>query len=1144
METSNENEVKTNLQSVIFEVEEIRKKLRKVREDADQRGREVPEEKSQIKWMNFRAKKKQWELDQRLEKTMRERDELEIVKIKIHGQREEVEQKLEDAATTIVTMGVMKANIEKAAAEISNIREEMLKVQRKMEENKEEVKKFMDKLNSMKAWVSKWIMTEPAIKQTFSVNTSKFQEPQKETHKDTLKDPTPGIVTDQEGAEDEITKDAMSLQQSITSEDQHQSDKIKDEEHMHPEHKQKQECHFFAVDIEEEQNVFLQVQTEIHEEILMDENQTELAIHLREKAKVEKQILKLKETEEKIKEQMEYALEDMQERNEEIKRLVMEINNLQSQRPETGGKVEEGVTGLLKETEQKYILRVNTNVFKHEIFKYIVEKEENGSELKQEVTDESDLMRMEFEEQKQSQEIDEGCYKKDPGSDDIQRLRAEIYKTQEIIRLVVLELENQAEESNINKDHKEEDGEVQRLLEDIKQFQELLKMVKTAMMQSEMDLKEEMNNMKWMKIGAKKQRRELNQRFEKTLRERDELDILRIKLQKLTEMTEQKLDKMAKVKKTMEKMAVKTRMKSEDVEITIKQTKVKQRQVEDLSCKIEATKQALENSYLFLSQERAGFEKFKAEIRQLKDRKSALENTERQNGNIRKHFRDETDTERDQMGKEIEGMENEIFRLRSENEKLEENIKMIKDSLDQKNGEIEQLKRAISQLVKQKTERKEIEIQVESENVRVARQQAEAEIHEMNYLRENTERQKWELDDKVHMTKKELREMELLKLELEIKKKENEQMFRKSMRKKQECETMWNEIQREKKILRRDTKKIRNELDQRLEKITKERDELEVLRIKLQRQKTELADEKQSIKDRAVRREHEKQSLEKKEVESIRGKAEMVNQSSKVTNSITDLENMSQKMHVYLEIIRGEMGILENVNAQLEKQVEGLKALQAENRTVRDKMSRVKSQIKMDLEKMTIQVKAERDEIVHIRADIQKQKQELEIRLEKIKTERREMEVLKSELEIKKRENQQMRKGIRKEQEVKNMWAEVKGEKAALKREKQKWGKELDQRLQRIIKERDELEIMKLKLQIEEGESKSGMKERFPTQTQKHWEIIQTCMERFKFMKKRSEDLNGAIKDEKQHMEAQAKIMTQAKEEMEDLQMEIKRKRK
>lgn len=133
----------TEMKRMILKVEEIREMLRMVREETEQRKRDSIEGKSQIKWMNFQAKKKQWKLDQLLEKTMKERDDFVIIKTKTERQREELEQKLEDTIRTILTMSEMKINIEKVAAEINNTREEMLQTQKEMQNNKEEVKKYM-----------------------------------------------------------------------------------------------------------------------------------------------------------------------------------------------------------------------------------------------------------------------------------------------------------------------------------------------------------------------------------------------------------------------------------------------------------------------------------------------------------------------------------------------------------------------------------------------------------------------------------------------------------------------------------------------------------------------------------------------------------------------------------------------------------------------------------------------------------------------------------------------------------------------------------------------------------------------------------------------------------------------------------------
>lgn len=111
----------TQLKRVILEVEEIREMLCVVREEIEQGRRDSTEGKSLIKWMNFQAK----------------------IKKKTEQQREKLEQKLEDTIKTILSMGEMKMNKEKVAAEINNTREEMLQTQKEMQNHKEEVKKYM-----------------------------------------------------------------------------------------------------------------------------------------------------------------------------------------------------------------------------------------------------------------------------------------------------------------------------------------------------------------------------------------------------------------------------------------------------------------------------------------------------------------------------------------------------------------------------------------------------------------------------------------------------------------------------------------------------------------------------------------------------------------------------------------------------------------------------------------------------------------------------------------------------------------------------------------------------------------------------------------------------------------------------------------
>ncbi|CAJ1064522.1 golgin subfamily B member 1-like [Xyrichtys novacula] len=333
----------TDIQEVSPEAREMREVLCEMGEDSEQDRTNLSEEKSQMKWINFHAKKKQRELDRWREKTMRERDELEIMKNKIQRQKEEVQQQLESAIKTVLTISGIKACIEKAAAEMNNTCEELLKAQHDMEENKKEVDKVMVKLTLLKVRVSKWILNESSIKKTFTMKPFELQEPQTETYRDPLKD------QEDEDMEDEITKEVTTPQQLLTSVSLHQSEEVQT-----------------GVDTKGQQNVFFQMQAEIHDDASMGD-QTKLVINLQEKAEVEEEILQLREREEKTKQDMISAMQEMEEENREIKRLIMEINDLQSQRPEIEngfqiaaletGKDEEGISGLLKGTKDQDVLR-------------------------------------------------------------------------------------------------------------------------------------------------------------------------------------------------------------------------------------------------------------------------------------------------------------------------------------------------------------------------------------------------------------------------------------------------------------------------------------------------------------------------------------------------------------------------------------------------------------------------------------------------------------------------------------------------------------------------------------------------------------------------------------------------------------------
>ncbi|KAI9516410.1 hypothetical protein NQZ68_015911 [Dissostichus eleginoides] len=88
-----------------------------------------------------------------------------------------------------------------------------------------------------------------------------------------------------------------------------------------------------------------------------------------------------------------------------------------------------------------------------------------------------------------------------------------------------------------------------------------------------------------------------------------------------------------------------------------------------------------------------------------------------------------------------------------------------------------------------------INIQTEREDIERERQIARAEMIALTCVRESTERQMQELDDKLLRTKKEIREKEELNTEIEIKKKELVKMIRMSKRKNKEFSSMMEEAE-------------------------------------------------------------------------------------------------------------------------------------------------------------------------------------------------------------------------------------------------------------------------------------------------------------------------------------------------------------
>ncbi|TNM84606.1 hypothetical protein fugu_008784 [Takifugu bimaculatus] len=821
METNNEDEVRTGMKRVILEVEGIREMLRRVREDSDQSKRETAEEKNQIKWMNVRAKKQRRVLDQRLERNIQERDDLELREMRIQRQKEEVEKKLQDTTNAFVRMAEVKATMQKAAAEILQSGEELLRAQTLMKESSNQANKLMDKLVFMKMQIIKWIST----KKPLSMKTPS-QGQDTGSKDDSFTGYTLGIQMDRDDAEDKMRKEDVSLQILIQN---YQQPEICGEGYSV--HSQRR-SDSVAVEIKEQQNVLLQMQSEGHEETVEDE-QTELETNIKDIIRAETEIFSLKEVEGNLREEVANAMETMDKNNQEIKRIISEINELQSHGPEIKTELEnyiskneimeQRVIGHFEKTEYEESANRSTDVFEHKTHEYEEQMQEDEAALRPNVTTEVDITSRIKDSREdltmQAEEVSDL-------STTIQRLKEEIHKTKEIIGFMEINTKNQPQLYKTTKEHRHKNSEADDLIQDMKEFQELLKIVQTTMRVNEIHLKDEMSSIKAMKFAAKKQKRELEQRLEEILREKDELNIFKLKMQSQTEM---RLNKLKNLQSSMKKITARNDKNSEKLEVVMKETNIKIQSLDDMNRMIKGTKQGLENICISIMKEKAVLEKTVREIRQQRGRQSVTENVKRDNGGLGKAVADSDLQNFTKMEKEkgIEELENEVLRLRSDNKDLTDYIKQMMDMSVRTNTEHEQLKHE-----KENIEMLQKNIQVELQKLTQAKKQSEAKIQEMNDLSQNINDQKSELDESMQMYKRQLRELELLKVELEAQKKENIRTFKNCQRKKEEGITIWNELQKEREIMKREMRKKSKELDRRLEKTMRERDELELLKKK------------------------------------------------------------------------------------------------------------------------------------------------------------------------------------------------------------------------------------------------------------------------------------------------------------------------
>ncbi|XP_010781530.1 trichohyalin-like [Notothenia coriiceps] len=158
--------------------------------------------------------------------------------------------------------------------------------------------------------------------------------------------------------------------------------------------------------------------------------------------------------------------------------------------------------------------------------------------------------------------------------------------------------------------------------------------------------------------------------------------------------------------------------------------------------------------------------------------------------------------------------------------KFQKEMKKLSDELVVTLTEEQELKTESSQMANitrdelawAKSEKDDIDqiktnIQTEREDIERERQIARAEMIALTCVRESTERQMQELDDKLQRTKKEIREKEELNTEIEIKKKELVKMIRMSKRKKKEFSSMMEEAEPARQDMQEGQDKTKEQVD-------------------------------------------------------------------------------------------------------------------------------------------------------------------------------------------------------------------------------------------------------------------------------------------------------------------------------------------
>ncbi|KAK7904296.1 hypothetical protein WMY93_016903 [Mugilogobius chulae] len=700
---------------------------------------------------------------------------------------------------------------------------------------------------------------------------------------------------------------------------------------------------------------------------------------------IKSQIAELMDEEETMRGEIRSEMENMEVTSKDIKQLIKEIHELQNLDVKPFDASDDQSTAQSQE-ETSGLIQKTLHTFRRTFTSIWGRKEETT------IIQETDKQTEECE---SIEPNDEEEY----SANDIQRLREELCATIDVIRSVKLELMPEAEDCFVEEDFVPSAG-IEELLQEMKDFQEVLFVVKDDIN----NLKEDLSNIKTFKITAKKQRRNLDQRLEKTLRERDELDILKLKVQRQQEALQLKIEK----------------QQAKELDIRRHMTKKEIREMEVLKAELEVRRRESEQAYRKATRKGAELENMWNQIREERDslrRESAKKKRELEQRLERTmRERDELEIMKMKVQRQREELSGEMEVIRREKESIQNQLALIQQHEERTHvGEIRNekiyVKEFVSYFQNVKTnidrglERITVDIAGILKSVKVDWQTHWEDLQELQSerkkVRDKLDRIKSQLQviAEQKQGRSETEEICKQKAELDLERAKNERMVKSAIEKEEEVKALWAELQREKEALEMQRlemlvqKKKENFWSQIEAEIEKEKQRIQQELWKQVEKQAELPKaetaQETNVQDTEQESGSEKMNLMEQDKQSIKEEMELLGETK------AEMENKRQYVDELLDEISREKGRVKDLSLQIsqakekvgrirlteqkdkeEDQEEMKMALVAEVKQFSD-LIRALNVMKEEAEKAIIHIREENEQRNKIRRDVEGERQML-----------------------------------------------------------------------------------------------------------------------------------------------------------------------